>query len=138
MTWVTAVGGALALAGLGSLGAGVRQFAAKREFLRASSVASGTVVAVTENRERDDISYFPTIAFRAASGLDVRFESGMGQSTHALKIGDPVPVRYRSDDPSIAEIDAFLPLWGPTLLLCGLGVVFLSIGIGLLAGAVPV
>jgi hypothetical protein len=62
----------------------------------------------------------------------------MGSSTAAKRIGDSVTVRYRLDQPHVAEIDAFMPLWGPTLLFGALGGVFLFVGAGILTGVLAV
>lgn len=48
-----------------------------------------------------------------------------------------MPVRYRADRPSEAEIDAILALFGRALWLGGLGVIFTLLGAGLLAGWLP-
>jgi len=58
----------------------------------------------------------------------------MGSSSQGKSIGDSVAVRYKPDQPHVAEIDAFMPLWGLTLLFSVLGVVFLFVGVGILTG----
>lgn len=138
MDWVTVVSSIFALVGAAMLVAAVKQFTRKRAFLRNSAIASGIVIALTENRERDEISYFPKVKFQTPSGLDITFQSAMGSSSEAKRIGDSVAVRYRPDQPHVAEIDAFMPLWGLTLLLSALGVVFLFVGVGILTGVLAV
>ena len=113
--------------------AAARQFARRRSFLRHSAIASGTIVALMENRDRDEISYFPKVKFRTPSGREVTFESEMGATSEA-GVGDVVAVRYRPDQPQVAEIDSFMSLWGLTLLFGVLGAVFLFIGLGILGG----
>ena len=115
-----------------------RQFARRRAFMRNSATASGTIVALTENRERDEISYFPRVKFKTPSGREVTFESETGSTADAGRIGDTVTVRYRPDQPYVAEIDSFMSLWGLTLLFGSLGVGFLFVGLGLLVGLLPV
>jgi hypothetical protein len=138
MDWVTTVSSIFALVGAAMLVAAVRQFTRTRAFLRNSAVASGIVIALTENRERDEISYFPKVKFQTPSGRDITFQSAMGSSSEAKSIGDSVAVRYRPDQPHVAEIDAFMPLWGLTLLFSALGVVFLFVGVGILTGVLAV
>ena len=58
----------------------------------------------------------------------------MGSSAAAKRIGDSVTVRYSLDQPHVAEIDAFMPLWGQTLLFGVLGSMFLFVGAGILMG----
>jgi Protein of unknown function (DUF3592) len=125
------------LVGAALLIAAGREFGRRRAFLRNSATASGTIIAVTENRERDEISYFPKIAFHTSSGRGITFQSGMG-SAAAKSIGDSVTVRYRLDQPHVAEIDAFMPLWGLSLVFGALGTVFLLVGAGILTGLMAV
>jgi hypothetical protein len=118
--------------------AAARKFAQRRAFVRNSATASGTIIALLEDRERDEISYFPKVEFHTPSGCDITFQSEMGSSTAAKRIGDSVTVRYRLDQPHVAEIDAFMPLWGPTVLFGALGGVFLFVGAGILTGVLAV
>ncbi len=138
MDWVTALSSIFALVGAAMLVAAGRRFTRRRAFVRRSALASGTVVALTENRESDEVSYFPRVTFRTAAGREVTFESEMGSRANAGRIGESVAVRYRPDQPHVAEIDGLMPLWGPTLLFGALGVVFLCVGLGILAGLLPV
>ena len=115
-----------------------RQFTRRRAFIRLSASASGTIVGLTENRERDEISYFPKVKFQTASGREITFQSQMGSSSEAGRIGQSVAVRYRTDQPDVAEIDSFMSLWGLALLFGVLGVVFLFVGFGILFGLLPI
>ena len=134
MNWVTVVSSIFVLVGTVMLAAAAREFSRRRAFLRNSATAAGTIVALTENRERDEVSYFPKVAFRLPSGHTVTFQSGMGSSTEARAIGDPVTVRFRPDQPQLAEIDAFMPIWGQCVVFGALGAVFLLVGTGILTG----
>lgn len=138
MDWVTVLSSIFALVGAAMLIAAGRQYTRRRVFLRNSATASGIVVALTQNRDRDEISYFPKVKFQTPLGRQVTFQSEMGISSEAKQIGEAVAVRYRPDQPYLAEIDAFTPLWGLTLLFAGLGVVFLFVGLGILAGVLAV
>jgi Protein of unknown function (DUF3592) len=138
MDWVTVVSSIFVLVGAAMLIAAGREFTRRRAFLRSSATVSGTIIALTETRDRDEISYFPKVEFHTPSGRGITFQSAMGSSTAAKRIGDSVTVRYRLDQPHVAEIDAFMPLWGPTLLFGGLGGVFLFVGAGILMGVLAV
>lgn len=138
MDWVAILSSIFALVGGAMLIAAGRQFTRRRTFIRHSAIASGTIVALTENRESDEISYFPKIKFQTPSGLEVTFESEMGTSLETRRIGDTVAVRYRTDQPHTAEIDSFMSLWGLTLLFGVLGAVFLFVGFGILGRLIPV
>ena len=108
MDWVTVVSSIFLLVGAAMLIACGRAFIRRRAFLRNSATASGTIVALIENRERDEIGYFPKVEFQTPSGREITFESEMGSGTEAKRIGDSVPVRYRLDQPHVAEIDGFI------------------------------
>ena len=138
MGWITVVSSVFVLVGVAMLIAAGREFSRRRAFLRNSATAPGTIVALTEDRNRDEISYFPKVEFHTPSVRGITFQSGMGSSTAARTIGDSVRVRYRLDQPHVAEIDAFMPLWGPTLLFGALGGVFLFVGAGILTGVLAV
>jgi hypothetical protein len=115
-----------------------RHFVRRRAFVRDSTTATGVIVGFREDRNRDEISYFPKIRFRTPAGREVTFESGAGSSHTSLQVGDTVEIRYRRDQPEIAEVASFAALWGPTLLFGMLGVIFLIVGIGILSGWLPV
>jgi hypothetical protein len=138
MDWLTIVSGLFVLVGAAMLIAAGRQFIRRRAFLASSAIALGTVIDLTESREEDEISYAPKVKFRMPSGRDITFQSGMGSGSAAWRIGDSVAVRYRSDQPHVAQIDAFMPLWGLTPLFGALGIVFLLIGVGVLSGVLAV
>jgi hypothetical protein len=134
MGWITAVSSIFVLVGVAMLIAAAREFGRRRACFRNSATASGTIIALAENRDRDEISYFPEVQFHTSSGQAITFRSGMGSSTEAKGIGDSVTVRYSLDPPHVAEIDAFMPLWGLTLVFGVLGGVFLLVGAGILTG----
>jgi len=135
--WVTVLSMIFALIGGAMLLVAARHFARRRALFRHSAVTPGTIVGLAENRERDEISYFPKVKFRTPSGREVTFQSEMGSSEPG-RIGDIVAVRYRPEDPDAAEVDSFMSLWGVAVLSGGLGAVFLFVGLGILTGWLPV
>jgi len=138
MDWVTVVSSLFVLVGATLLAAAGREFTRRRALLQNSATAPGTIIALVETRDRDEISYFPTVEFHTPSGGRITFQSAMGSSTAPQRIGDSVTVRYSLDQPQVAEIDAFMPLWGQTLLFGTLGGVFFFVGAGLLMGLLAV
>lgn len=137
MNWITVFGFVFTLIGIALLIAAARQFGNRRTFLRESARTSGVVVALAENREGGEISYFPEVEFKTSAGRVVRFQSGMG-SSHPQQVGDIVFVRYRPEQPLRAEIDSFMSLWGTTLVFAVLGTAFEFVGIGILSGLLAV
>jgi hypothetical protein len=138
MDWITLLSIIFALVGAAMLMAAGRRYTRTRAFVRQSAIAPGTIVALTENRERDEISYFPKVTFRTPSGREITFQSEMGSSLDAGRIGHAVVVRYRPDQPHTAEIDSFMSLWGLALVFGVLGGVFLFTGLGILLGLLAI
>jgi len=101
-------------------------------------VVPGVVVALREERDGMESQRFcyPRVRFQTASGRDITFESGMARGSAAWKTGEVVSVRYRRDQPEVAELDGFASLWGSTLLFALLSVVFLAVGVGIWLGLI--
>jgi Protein of unknown function (DUF3592) len=108
-----------------------------RTLLKHGVRVHGTVVDAEEKTGRgsDNLryrTYHPVVEFTTTDGRTVTFTSGLGFSVRQPRIGSPVPVRYRPDDPERAEIDrAYLwmvpaapPLLAGVGLLVAAGVVF--------------
>jgi len=81
---------------------------------------------------------YPRVRFRTSAGRDITFESGMARGGAGWRTGEVVSVRYRRDQPEVAELDSFTSLWGPTLLFELLAAVFVALGAGLWFGLIPV
>jgi hypothetical protein len=136
---ITIVGGVFFLIGTGlSIVAG-RHFIRRLAFIRSSSVVPGAVVALREERDGTETQrfHYPRVRFQTDSGREMTFESGMGRGGDAWRTGEVVSVRYRRDQPEIAELDSFASLWGPTLLFALLAVVFVGVGVGVWSGLIP-
>ncbi len=136
----TIVGGTFFLIGAGlSIVAGWF-FMRRLAFIRSSAVAPGVVVALREEHDGMETQRFryPRVRFRSASGRDTTFESGMSRGGAAWKIGEVVSVRYRRDQPQVAELDSFVSLWGATLLFALLALVFVGLGAGLWFKLIPI
>jgi hypothetical protein len=127
------------LSGAGLFVVATRHFSRRRSFLRNSAVAAGIVVALRDERDGMDTQRFrfPRVRFQTSSGRDVTFEAGMGRSGDGWRVGDAVSVRYRLDQPEIAEFDSSIALWGPTALFGLLAVVFVGVGVSLWFGFIP-
>jgi hypothetical protein len=123
--------------GLALLAAAARQLARRRAFVAGSATALGRVVGFEERRDEDLPSSFARVTFRTPVGHEISFVSEVGSERPAERIGDVLRVRYRIDSPNEAEIDAFFALWGLALSFGALGVVFVSVGFGMLTGCIP-
>lgn len=134
-----AAGVALLAPGVALLGAALRHWRARRAFLAGSAVASGRVVGFEERRDGDPQSgHFARVSFRTGAGREITFVSEVGSEIPSERVGDALRVRNRPESPLDAEVDEFWALWGVTTLLAVLGLAFLAIGLGLVAGWIPV
>ena len=133
------MGGIFSLAGAGLLILAGQHFSRRRTFIRSSSVVPGIVVAAREERDGMEAQSFryPRVRFRTAAGRDITLESSMAFGA-TWRNWDTVSVRYRLDNPEIAEHDNIAALWGPTLLFALLALTFVGVGAGLLFGFIPV
>jgi hypothetical protein len=102
-----------------------------------SERASGEGIGFAERRDRDALSFHPTVRFRTLAGIAITFESQLGSERPRLSVGSEVPVRYRVDRPSEAEIASLLTLWGLPVLASLAGLAFLAIGAGAFLGWIP-
>lgn len=136
---VTALSGIFMLSGACLSVVAGRHFVRRLAFMRKSEVASGVVVALREERDGTDNQHasFPRVQFRAASGREVTFEAGMARGAEGWHIGEVVAVRYRVERPEIAELDGFVPLWGPTVVFALLAIVFVGVGVSLWLEFIP-
>ena len=107
------------------------------------ATASGTVVDLVQRVFNPGSAgvYCPLVQFTTASGQPVRFESGFGTMPASHRVGQTIAVRYDPDDPQKAEVDSATSRWlvpgcmaAMGLGFLGMGVVFLVIGIAVLAG----
>lgn len=80
------------------------------EFISASSRTLGQVVALSRDKRS------PTVEFTDLRGRASRFTPPGSSSWHSFHLGQPVWVRFRGTDSSIAKLDMPIMLWGSTAL----------------------
>jgi hypothetical protein len=109
--------------GVGLLLAGAATFVHTKRFVAGAEHATGTVVDHSSSSTSEGIVYYPVVRFTTAEGRTVEFSSSSGSSSPP-DVGDRVEVRYDPDDPQDAELSGFFDLWGWTIALGGLGILF--------------
>jgi Protein of unknown function (DUF3592) len=139
-----ALGIAALLAGLSLLGLALYLYRRQRSFLRRAREATGVVVALSHSPGEGGTLKHPVVEFTTAEGELVEFESPVGQSPPAYRVGQRVLVLYDPARPKSAAIRSFVPLWqwclvtgllGATLTCCvGPG----ALVVGALAPSLPV
>lgn len=79
-----------------------------RGLLRSGAQAQGAVEGAekdtSKTRSGTAVTYHPVVRFTTPGGRAVVFRSAVGYDTMP-RAGDPVPVRYRPDNPEHAEVD---------------------------------
>jgi uncharacterized protein DUF3592 len=129
----------LIFAGVGALELliGAFFFFRTRSFLERAVSASGTVVGfATSHSSEGGTSYHPIVEFQAADGQAHRFQDSMGSNPPGFEEGESVPLKYDPSNPGKARINKPFRLWFVAGLLGGMGLLFLVIGLGLLAAGV--
>lgn len=123
------------IVGAGLLGLGIYLAINAHNFTSTSATATGYVVKnATSRSASSELSvYTPIIAFTTQDGDPVVFASASSSSPPMYDVGETVTVLYPPDNPHDAEISGFFHLWGAALITGGLGVVFLGVGVTLLA-----
>ena len=66
----------------------------------------------------------PRVRFSTADGRHIVFVSGTASNPASYDEGDPVNVRYRSNDPTDARIDTVTGIWLRPIITGGLALFF--------------
>ena len=88
-------------------------------------------------RDGIECTHSPRIRFKTLSGREVTFDSALSSLPSAWRIGSTVRVRYQPDQPQAAEIDSLVAMWLAPGVLGLLAVAFWFVGVGAVAGVVP-
>jgi hypothetical protein len=109
-------------------------------FLDRSVSVQGTITAlvpVTRSGSDQDgggsqITYAPEFSFTAADGRVFSVTSTFSSNPASFDVGDTVSVLYQPDHPDHARIDSFGQLWGISLIVGGIGAVFLAVALAVI------
>lgn len=108
-------------------------------FLDHAVTTEGTVTQLVRSyssQNSGSSSYFPVIRFFTPDGNLVEFQSSTGSNPPSYSRGELVEVLYSPERPERAQINSFGSLWGGTLIIGGLGLVFFLVGFSIiLAGS---
>lgn len=108
-----------------------------RTFLSKAVTTEGTVVRLIEswsgssNISHNSKIYRPVVRFTDGNGSPQVFISSSGSNPPAYSEGEKVELLYLPDDPQKAQINEFFSLWAGSIILGGLGCLFLLVGAGL-------
>ena len=126
--------------GLGLLIGAVFIYSTTRKFVATAKTAEGTVFDIVLVREispgtpgakgggmRD--MFYPRVRFVTEDGITKEFQSRVGASPPAYRLGEKVKVLYDPANPYDAQVASFLSLWGLPLLLFVMGAFFIFFGL---------
>jgi Protein of unknown function (DUF3592) len=124
--------------GLGLLIGTFFTFKSTQNFIHSATLTQGTVIELVPMRKRTYApvvrkrTYAPVVKFQTESGATVEFTSSTGTNPPSYSEGEIVEVIYQKSDLKSAKINDFFSLWGTTVSLGVLGVVFFLIGFSIL------
>ncbi|MGC3996046.1 MAG: DUF3592 domain-containing protein [Anaeromyxobacter sp.] len=118
------------LIGLGLLAGAGALALHTRAFLAQAVRAPGTVLELDWRRSDNGRVAYPVVGFQTADGQQIVFTENAGSSPPAYDEGEAVEVFYLADRPHEAKLDGVFSLWGGSLILGGIGLVFTLVGGG--------
>jgi len=131
-------GACMVLAGVICLGASAHAFFQSQHFLRTAVHVNAWVMRLNEGYDGSNYSrtvYYPAFVFEDAKWHRVEAYPHIMVPANSLKRGDQAPLIYAPDHPWDAKPYAFRDFWMRPVIYCGVGVVFLGLGLGALCRA---
>jgi hypothetical protein len=103
-----------------------------RAWLARSVAAEGAVVEMIRVVDRESLSssFAPLVRFRTADGKSIEFQSTAQSNPPAYYAGQTVTVLYDPAKPNSAAIEGLFPVWGATMILAAIGIMFTAFGVG--------
>jgi small-conductance mechanosensitive channel len=120
------------LVGFGMLVAACSMYFETNSFLSKAAITQGAVIKLLQSTSRGKITYRPVVRFNNKNGDTVEFVSAHGSRPPRYTVGQEVEVLYQPTDPHNAEINAFFPLWGGSVIMGIMGGVFFLLGSGII------
>jgi hypothetical protein len=131
------VSGVFSAIGTGMLVASFFVFSNTTSFISRAVEADGRVTDLERSRSSSSsggssTTYRPVVEFTTATGKHIEFVSSVGSSPPSYRVGEAVKVLYHPADPQRARIKSFFQLWFGFLIVFALGLVFATIGLGMI------
>ena len=102
-----------------------------RSFLAKTTKTEGTVVNLILSYSDNSRTYHPLVRFTDTNGKAIEFVSSTGSNPPGYSAGEKVEVLYLPAEPYKARLNSFFSLWGGSIIVGGLGGIFLLIGGGI-------
>lgn len=125
------MGGIFSLFGVLFGGIGLIAFLSTRNFLKTSISRDGTVIELNLYEDFDSSVYYPVVTFKF-EGEEYQFQGDSGSDPPSYHEGEKVRVSFQAEHPNEAKINSFFSLWMLPLIFGLFGVLFFSIGGGIL------
>ncbi|WP_369600686.1 DUF3592 domain-containing protein [Hahella sp. SMD15-11] len=117
-------------AGILALAMAAWLFQKERAFLATSEEAVGMIIDFQRYERDGQYQYHPVIIFEDRAFKPYQFVAAQASSN--LRTGETVTVLYDPEDPNKAHVASFESTWGGTLICGFLGLIFISVGGGLI------
>ena len=101
-----------------------------RDFLSRAVDTTGRVMGYETSHGEDGVSYKPVIQFQLDEQQVVQFTDRMASNPPAYEVGEVIPIKYDPQNPRRARPAKAFRLWFTPGLLSLLGIIFLTVGIG--------
>ncbi|MEO8089185.1 MAG: DUF3592 domain-containing protein [Gemmatimonadales bacterium] len=128
--------GVFSIIGIGMLVASFFVFSNTTSFIARAVEADGRVTDLERARSNSSsgssTTYRPVVEFITATGKRIEFVSSVGSSPPSHRVGEAVKVLYNPTNPQSARIKSFFQLWFGFLIVFALGLVFATIGLGMI------
>ena len=102
-----------------------------RSFIAQATKTEGTVVQLILSYSDNSRTYHPLVRFTDTNGKAIEFVSSTGSNPPGYSEGEKVEVLYLPAEPYKARLNSFFSLWGGSIIVGGLGGIFLLIGGGI-------
>lgn len=86
-------------------------------------------IAFMRSDEPTGILYYPVVEYSLPGGGSYTITGRTGRSARAFEVGDRVGVLVATDNPERARLDTVFEVWGTSIILGGLGVLFLVLSV---------
>ncbi len=107
-------------------------------FVSRSARVTGTVVdyvveqnaiSLMSSADPTGLLYYPVVEYESASGERHTLTGRSGRPRRVYEVGDPLAVLVSLRDPEEARIDSAFGVWGSSIILGGLGGLFLLLSV---------
>ena len=98
-------------------------------FIERSSMATGTVVALEPHQDNDGTSFSPVFSYITKDGGAQTAHSDSSSNPPGFEVGETVPVRYETLNPSKARIATFWQTWSFAAAFAIAGLVMTLVGL---------